>query len=734
MIMGGDNGLTTRSWAPRQQLAELLSKRLFEGVVPGVLLVAVVASFAAKIPNYLGVDSLQIIARQFGEFGFICLAMALSLISGAIDLSVGAVFALANFAALYLLNVLNWPVWISLPLVLAGAMFLGSINGFLVGVLRSRAFLTTIGTLMIFRAVYNLLIFSYAPDIAFGTVDSSVWDFIGAGTVLGFPTDLVALILVAVVMHIVLTRSRPGWHLTAVGAGRLAARHAGLHVRATIVAAYIATSCLAGLGGVFYAARFSSAGSDAGAGSEILAVTGVILGGVSLGGGRGSIGRALVGALVVLLLHDGLIRTGAVGGVTQFLSGSLLLLAVGVDVKWRKNLGRIIAKIYLDPARLVLPPMPDVRLGAPGPYALNYDLRGIYSIGFQGRDYVGQEDYILDDREMRLNGPEDAAIDREGRVYVGTSTGLVLRFSGANFGDREVYAAIGGQVRGLAFDERGALYACVAGMGLYAVAPDRSVRKLTDETNRTRLRLRDDSRLTTPCDLTVLPDGRIAFTENSFRYDMGSFLAEAMELRANGRIVIFDPKNGRTKTLVNRLVFPTGICAAPDGKSFLYSEMWLCRISRYWLEGPRAGSVETVVDGLPGYAANINSAADGGYWVAIMAMRTPIFDLIASMPRFRYGLVRRLPTDEWPLPNLNCGGALHLDRDGKPTRTLWDPPGRGQAYSAVTSAREAGGYLYLAGMFNNRIGRVVLDRDRASWRSPNRLPVEMRRERRVAAE
>jgi ribose transport system permease protein len=84
------------------------------------------------------------------------------------------------------------------------------------------------------------------------------------------------------------------------------------------MAAYVATSCLAALGGVFYAARFSSAGSDAGLGSEILAVTGVILGGVSLGGGRGSIGRALVGALVVLLLNDGLIRTGAIGASLSF--------------------------------------------------------------------------------------------------------------------------------------------------------------------------------------------------------------------------------------------------------------------------------------------------------------------------------------------------------------------------------------------------------------------------------
>jgi ribose transport system permease protein len=194
------------------------------------------------------------------------------------------------------------------------------------------------------------------------------------------------------------------------------------------------------------------------------------------------------------------------------------------------------------------------------------------------------------------------------------------------------------------------------------------------------------------------------------------------------------PQKRTHEDLGQSLGLPDGNMRSRDGKSFLYSETWLCRISRYWLEGPRAGTVETVVEGLPGYPANINSAADGGYWAAIMAMRTPTFDLIASMPRFRYGLVRRLPTDEWPLPNLNCGGALHLDQDGKPTRTLWDPPGLGQAYSSVTSVREAGGYLYLVCMFNNRIGRVVLDRDRASWRSPNRLPVEMRRERPVAAE
>jgi ribose transport system permease protein len=714
----------SRLWAPRQQLAELLLKRWFDSVVPAALLVIVVSVLAVLIPGYLSGENFRNVSRQFGEFGFVCLAMALSLIGGAIDLSVGSIFALANFGVLYLLYVRGWPLETVAPVVILGAAALGSINGMLVGALRARAFLTTLATMIIFRAVYNLFIVRYGGEIAGGSTESSAWDFLGAGDVLGVPPDVVALVIVAVAFHFLLSRSRFGWHITAVGAGRLAARHAGLPVRRTIFQNYIVSACLAAVGGIFYAAQFSNASADAGAGTEILALSGVVLGGVSLYGGRGTIGKAFLGAITVYLLSNGLVSIGASGGMNWLVSGLILLFAVGIDVKFRKNLSRFVAKIYTDPAAVVLPAREtpshevDTRPGA------NFDLRGAYGIGFQGRDYVGQEDFILDDREMRLAGPEDVAIDAEGRVFVGTNGGLVIRFSGANLSHREVYASIGGQVRGLAFDAANNLFCCVAGMGLYVVRPDRTVSRLADETGRTLLRLRDDSRLLTPCDLTILPDSRIVFSENSYRYDIGNWLTEAMELRPNGRLLVYDPATLRTKTLLNRLVFPSGVCLAHDGKSILFAEMWLCRISRLWISGPRAGTVERLVEGLSGYPANINPSSSGGYWVAIIAARTPAFDLAAQMPGFRRGIVRRLPNDETPVPNFNCGGAMHVDANAQPTRVLWDPPGRGQTYPAVTSARESGPYLYLTGVFNNRIGRIVLDRAGASWISPNIEPVE----------
>lgn len=708
-----------RYWAPRQQLAEAMGKRWFETIVPFCLLIFLIVVFWIALPGFMTVGNIASMSRDFAEFGFVALAIAIVLIGGGIDLSTGSIFALANFTALYVLYALGWPAWSSIVIVpLVGAL-LGAINGFLIGFLRSRALLTTMASLIIFRAIYDLLIYQYATDISTGFVDSGLWDMLGAGSLLGIPTNMVALIMVAVVLHMVLSRSRYGWHIAAVGAGRLAARHAGLPVRWLVFSTYVLSGILSSVAGLFYASRFLSAGRDAGLGLEIDALTAVVLGGISLMGGRGSVGRAMIGAAAIFILNNGLVRAGVVSGMNSFLIGLLMLAAVAIDVKLLKNLQRIASRIFLDPARVDLGPLEPLDPGSTSKFALNYDLRGAYPIGFKGEDFAGQEDYVLDDREMRVFNPEDILVDAEGRVYTGTSGGLIIRYYGHNFGDREIFARTGGYVRGMAFRKDGTLLALAAGIGLLSIDRQGAIVKLSDETNRTPLRLRDDSRFTTPSNLTIAPDGKVYFTEGSYRYDMNNWINDALESRPNGRILVYDPDNGRTRTLVARLVYPSGICMAPDGRSFVFAETWLCRISRYWLKGPKRGRIETVINNLPVYPANITASEDGGYWVAIVAARTPGSDLVTSEKKFRYRMIRRLPRDEWLVPNFNVGGAFHISETGEVGRVLWEPPGRGQNYSAVTSARQYGPYLYIAGIFNNRIGRIVIDPDGPVWRSPN---------------
>jgi len=314
-----------------------------------------------------------------------------------------------------------------------------------------------------------------------------------------------------------------------------------------------------------------------------------------------------------------------------------------------------------------------------------------------------------------LVAPEDIAVDAQNRVYTGTSTGLIMRYSGPALHDREVFCRTGGQVRGMTFDRGGNLVACIAGIGLLSISPEGVAKRLSDETPRTLGRVRDDSRLLMLDDLDIAADGRIFFTEGSTRYNIDQWLTDAIEVRPNGRILTFDPATGQTRTLLGNLVHPGGICIAPDGQSFLYSETWLCRISRYYFAGPRSGQREIVADGLPGYPDNINPSSDGGYWVALVAMRTPVSDLAMARPRFRKRMTRKLPVDNWLLPNFNAGCVLKLSGDGKPLETLWDLGGTKQAYSTITSAVEDRGHLYIGGIFNVRVGRLELPDCDPNW-------------------
>src|SRR6478672_4513438 len=166
-------------WWPDHVLGEILAKRWMETAIPVIVLVLVALALSSAIPNFLSAASLADTGRQAGEIGFIVLGMALVMIVGGIDLSVGSMFALTNFCALMLMHVLKWPVVAAIAGTLVCGALLGAINGFLIGYLRLRAFLTTLITLIIFRSAYEMLSLQYSTAIAGGLPDSEVWDFIG---------------------------------------------------------------------------------------------------------------------------------------------------------------------------------------------------------------------------------------------------------------------------------------------------------------------------------------------------------------------------------------------------------------------------------------------------------------------------------------------------------------------------------------------------------------------------
>ncbi len=683
-------------YVPDHVVGEVLGRKWMDNVIPIVLLIALTVFLAETIPNFTTLGNLSDTSRQIGEFGLIVIGMTIVMLGGGIDLSVGSIFALANVTSLALINVGHWPVPAAVAATIAVGALVGLVNGVLIGFLRLRAFLTTLVVLTLIRSIVEFLLHIYSVEIASSDVESDAWDFIGSGSILGAPFSVLILAVVAIIAQVVLTRLRIGWRIMAVGGSRRAAYNAGIPVRSMVCLTYVVSGVLTSLAGTLYAARLSGAGPDTGLGLELAVVTAALLGGNSVGGGRGSVGKALMGAIIVSLLTNGLVRLGLQNGASSLTIGLVLVLAIAIDVRWGKWRHRLRAKVYVSPAYLALPSPPGFVAGSSSPYAINDRLSQVEIIGLN-----------------EIDGPEDVILDEAGHLYCGVRHGEIIRFFGPDYSKREVYAHVGGRPLGLAFDREGGLNVCIAGMGLYRVDKERNVQKLTAETNRSPFSIIDDSRMRLADDLDIGPDDRIYFSEATIRYGFEEWVVDALEGRGNGRIIRYDPATGTTRTILRNLLFANGVCVAHDNKSVLFAETWGCRVSRYWLDGPKAGTVESVISDLPGYPDNINRGSNGAYWVALAGTRTPSYDLAMTMPGFRRRMARWVASDEWLFPNVNVGCVVHFDANGRVLETLWDL--KGENHPAITSMREHRGYLFLGGVTNNRIGRLKVPGADPNW-------------------
>jgi ribose transport system permease protein len=406
-----------------------------------------------------------------------------------------------------------------------------------------------------------------------------------------------------------------------------------------------------------------------------------------------------MGAIIVLVMNNGLIRLGFGTGTNQMVLGLMLAAAVTLDIRWLKNRHKVLDEVYVAPIYH--------RMGATQSAAPDSGTQFALNNKISKTEYIGLGE---------LEGPEDVILDRDDHLYCGTRHGEIVRFFAPDYKRSEVFAQPGGFPLGLAFDAQGTLLSCVGAMGLYAISKTGEVKQLSAETNRSYSSIVDDARLRDPNDLDVGPDGKIYFTDSTTRYDAHEWALDSIESRPTGRLLVFDPKTGATKTLLDDYRYANGVCMAHDGKSLFFAESWACRVHRYWIEGPKAGTAECVIKDMPGYPDNINRASDGNYWMAWLGMRTPSFDLALRHPGFRKRMTRPLPADEWLFPNINTGGVVKFDETGRIVETLGDMTG--DSHPMVTSMREHKGYLYIGGILNNRIGRYHIPGADPTWTGP----------------
>jgi ribose transport system permease protein len=262
----------------------------------------------------------------------LALGQTLVVISGGIDLSVGFTMGLSAVVFSEILNRSTGVLWDPLALVVAAVVALlasavpGLINGLLISKLRVPPFIGTLGMYGVARGVAYLLAGGATVPISNPVVSS-----IGSGSFLSIPTVVLITIVLTLAMMFLLSQSKFGQHVYAIGGNRQASLRAGINVSRNTIALYVLSSLTAGIGGILYTARFTAGAPQAGETLLLDSIAAVVIGGASLFGGSGTITGTVIGALIIAVIQYGLVFVN-VEPFWQFVAvGVVIIISVLVD-------------------------------------------------------------------------------------------------------------------------------------------------------------------------------------------------------------------------------------------------------------------------------------------------------------------------------------------------------------------------------------------------------------------
>ena len=291
-------------------------------------------------------------------------------------------------------------------------------------------------------------------------------------------------------------------------------------------------------------------------------------------------------------------------------------------------------------------------------------------------------------------GPEDVAVDQQGRIYTGTQDGFIKRVLAD--GTVETWVDTGGRPLGLQFDQGGNLVVCDAYKGLLSINPAGDITVLTTSADGVPFAFADD--------VDIAKDGKIYFTDASSKWNQANYMLDLLETRPYGRFLVYDPVSKTTTSLINEMYFSNGVAISEHEDFVLINETWRYRVVRYWLKGEKAGSHDIFIDNLPGFPDGISANRKGRFWLALPTLRLAVMDRMHPKPWLK-NISAKMPDGLKPKP-IDYGLILGLDEEGNIVTSLHDPSGKN--LREITSVEEHGGYLYIGSLSNDRIGRFAL--------------------------
>ena len=307
---------------------------VFPELVALIGFMAVFLFFTAFAPNFTNLDSISNILTFGSNLGIIVIGVAVLMISGEFDLSVGSTFAVASYVFALSMNAGVPPV-LAMLLALLVSTILGYINGAIVVWSGIPSFIATLGTMLAYRGIArgiggsDFAKYTGTPPLLFDILNGPLtWLNELSHPAGNFRLSIVWFILLAVLMAFILTRTRWGNWIYAVGGNEGAALAQGVPVRRVKLSAFALTGFLAGLAGVMQFAMRTSIDPIRGEGWELLCVAGAVIGGVQMTGGLGTILGACLGILLLQMLDQGLLLMGMAVQIFRAVAGLILMLSV----------------------------------------------------------------------------------------------------------------------------------------------------------------------------------------------------------------------------------------------------------------------------------------------------------------------------------------------------------------------------------------------------------------------
>lgn len=305
-----------------------------------IVLIGLFIMFCLLSPNFRRYTTFVSILDYSYYIVLLSIGVAFPLITGGVDLSIGTGLVCYSLIGGYLVSFHGVPVGVGLIVTILLGVSFGVINGLLIVFMQLPPFLATLCTSMITRGLGSIIVGGFGISWPMAGSDGgwfrNIFKFrLSDGTII--PIGFLWLLLIVLIMTFVLNHTKVGRYTFAIGSNKEATKLSGVNVKLYHVMAYAISGLFAGLAAIAYSAVFSTVQPGTGAGMELEAIGGAIIGGVAATGGIGSISGALLGVYVICMLKTGLPFIGLQANFQQIITGLILILAVLFDVMKKKR-------------------------------------------------------------------------------------------------------------------------------------------------------------------------------------------------------------------------------------------------------------------------------------------------------------------------------------------------------------------------------------------------------------